>query len=94
MPNEAHDAISTTELVRNFSTVIDQVRIQRRPLAITKGNRIVAELAPPPKPGYPIAQLARLLAAAPKLKQDAAAMAGDLALIRRHAVSPGSSWGS
>ena len=55
------ESVTTTELVRNLSVVIDRVRLTGRRLAITKGSQTVAELSPPAKGGYPIARLGELL---------------------------------
>ncbi|AUB85624.1 hypothetical protein [Candidatus Thiodictyon syntrophicum] len=85
MRHDLNESVTTTELVRNLSVVIDRVRLTGRRLAITKGSQTVAELSPPAKSGYPIARLGELLASVPKLDGDARAMADDLALIRRAA---------
>lgn len=94
MSGEVHDTISTTQLARNLSAAIDRVRIHRRPLTITRGRRIVAELNPPPQDGYPVSKLAQLLESLPKLGEDAAGMTDDLARIRHHAPMPGNPWDS
>lgn len=92
MHPETPDTISTTELVRNLAVVIDRVRISGRRLAITKGNQTVAELSPPPKAGYPIADLGTLLASLPGLGEGAQSMADDFAQIRQRAALPGNPW--
>lgn len=94
MTRETHNTISTTELVRNLPAAIDRVRLDRRPLVITRGRRTVAELTPPPQGGYPVSKLAQLLESLPKLGEDALGMADDLARVRRHAPMPGSPWDS
>ena len=50
-------SISTTEMVRNLSAVIDKVRMSGQSLFITKGSQTVAQLSPPPKSGYPVDKL-------------------------------------
>ncbi|MGH8190298.1 MAG: hypothetical protein ACREP2_02505 [Rhodanobacteraceae bacterium] len=72
MATETSHVISTTQLARNLSAAIDRVRVQRRPLAIVKGKRIIAQLVPPPQEGYPIAGLATMLADLHQLGKDAA----------------------
>lgn len=94
MQTNPHEAITTTELVRNLAVVIDRVRITGRRLAITKGSQTVAELSPPSKAGYPIAQLGELLASLPKLGRGAQAMADDQKRIRRQATLPENPWAS
>jgi antitoxin (DNA-binding transcriptional repressor) of toxin-antitoxin stability system len=88
------ESVTTTELVRNLSVVIDRVRLTGRRLAITKGSQTVAELSPPAKAGYPISRLGELLASLPKLDPDDRAMADDLARIRRAGDLPDSPWDS
>lgn len=94
MPGAISNTISTTQLARHLAEVIDKVRVQRQPLAITKGRRTVAQLNPPPQHGYPITQLARLLASLPRLGNDATGMTDDLARIRRSSILPESPWAS
>lgn len=94
MKSSERTTISATELVRNLPAVIDRVRLSRRPLAITKGRQTVASLEPPPRTGYPIAQLAELLSAQPELGRGGASMADDLARIRRGADLPANPWDS
>jgi antitoxin (DNA-binding transcriptional repressor) of toxin-antitoxin stability system len=91
---DLNESVTTTELVRNLSVVIDRVRLTGRRLAITKGSQTVAELSPPAKAGYPIARLGELLASLPKLDADARAMADDLALIRQAGELPDTPWDS
>lgn len=89
---EKHAHITATELVRNLSAAIDQVRFSRRPLWITKGNQTIAELSPPPKNGYPISRLGEMLASLPTLGEGAADMHADQNHIRHQAVLPGNPW--
>ncbi|MFB1486682.1 MULTISPECIES: hypothetical protein [unclassified Thiocapsa] len=88
------ESVTTTELVRHLSVVIDRVRLTGRRLAITKGSQTVAVLSPPAKAGYPISRLGELLASLPKLDADDRAMADDLALIRRAGDLPNTPWDS
>ena len=87
MAKPSHNTMTATELVRNLSVAIDKVRITGQSLFITKGSQTVAQLCPPAKPGFPIAQLAALLKSLPKLGEDASAMTQDLKTIRRRAAS-------
>lgn len=94
MHAEMHETITATELARNLSGAIDRVRFNRRPLWITKGSQTVAELSPPPKAGYPIAQLSEMLASLPSLGEGASNMAADQNRIRLQAALPENPWGS
>ena len=51
------ESISATTLARNVSQTIDNVRISRTNILITKGNKVIAELSPPPKKGLSIHRL-------------------------------------
>jgi len=93
MEKPVHDAITTTELVRNLSIAIDKVRMTGHSLYITKGLQTVAELRPPPKLGLPINKLAIFLKSLPKLGDDTSDMAKDLETIRRQANLPENPWG-
>lgn len=92
MSNHSREAITATELVRNLSAVVDQVRISRRSVYITKGSLTVAELRPPPKAGYPISRLAEFLKSLPGLSDDASAFEEDLVTIKREARLPENPW--
>jgi len=84
--------ISTTELVRKLSDMIDQVRMSGKPLLIRKGTQTVAELRPPPKAGFPVTRLGELFESLPKLGNEKTAMTRDLARLRRKAVLPRDPW--
>ena len=90
--NMQHESISATELARNVAMSIDKVRLSGQSLFITKGTQTVAELCPPPKAGFPIAKLAELIAALPKLGDDAESMANDLNTSREKSKLPGNPW--
>ena len=87
-----HESISATELARNVSTSVDKVRVSGKSILITKGTQTVAKLSPPPKTGYPIDQLAEMIASLPGLGSDAEVMSNDIKIIRQHAKLPGTSW--
>jgi PHD/YefM family antitoxin component YafN of YafNO toxin-antitoxin module len=93
MQANSHEIITATDLARNLSAAIDRVRLNRRSLWITKGSQRVAELSPASKVGYPILQLADLLASLPRLDEGAADMASDQTAIRRQAALPENPWG-
>ena len=86
------NTISATELVRNLSVVIDQVRITGHSLYITKGSQTIAKISPPPKPGLAINKLAGLLKSLPKLGDDTKNMEADLTNIRRQTSLPDNPW--
>ena len=46
MANLLTPRISATELARNLASAIDQVRVSRSRLIITRGNQDVAQLVP------------------------------------------------
>jgi antitoxin (DNA-binding transcriptional repressor) of toxin-antitoxin stability system len=84
--------IKATDLVRNLSSTIDQVRISGRPLLITKGAKTVAELRPPPRVGFPVMRLQELLESLPKLGKAQAAMLRDMAKVRKKTGLPKDPW--
>jgi antitoxin (DNA-binding transcriptional repressor) of toxin-antitoxin stability system len=92
MYKSTHDSISATELVRNFSTAVDKVRMSGQSLYITKGTQTVAELSPPPKEGFPMNKLSELLQSLPKLGEDAEQMQKDLEIIRKYGELPENPW--
>ena len=94
MHHNTHETITATQLARNLAVAIDQVRISGKPLYITKGSQTIAELSPPPKVGFPMAKLAALLKALPKLEGDLSKMAVDIKKIKRSSRLPQSPWHS
>ena len=66
-------SITATQLSRNFSDLLNQVRYQHVTLEIMRGNELVAYVSPSPvAAGYPIDQLDRLLAGLPRLSAEEA----------------------
>ena len=67
-------SITATQLSRNFSDLLNQVRYQHVTLEVMRGNELVAYVSPPPvvAAGYPIDQLDRLLAGLPRLSAEEA----------------------
>lgn len=88
----AAKTITSTELVRNLSGMIDQVRISGRPLLIKKGRQTIAEIHPPSKVGFPLSKLGQLLESLPKLGDEKHSMSRDLEVVRRKAVLPRNPW--
>lgn len=84
--------IKATDLVRNLSSTIDQVRISGKPLLITKGAKAVAELRPPPKVGFPVLRLQELLESLPTLGKELKAMLRDLVNVRKKSGLPKDPW--
>jgi prevent-host-death family protein len=71
----SNQTITATTLSRNFSDFLNQVRYQGVTLEITRGAEVIARVSPPEKSasaGYPIDQLDRLLASAPRLSDQEA----------------------
>jgi antitoxin (DNA-binding transcriptional repressor) of toxin-antitoxin stability system len=76
------ETVSATKFARNVANYLDQVRYSGNTLAITKGSRVVAELAPPKPTGFSVSELANLIANAPKLGHTAATLSEDIKTIR------------
>ena len=90
---EEQKSISATTLARNVSESIDDVRISRKSVLITKGKKVIAQLSPAPKSGLSIQGLQRLLRSLPKLSSnDASQLNEDLKTIRNSAKLPGNPW--
>lgn len=85
------EGISATELVRNFSQVVDEVRMTGKTVEITKGARAIAQLVPPAKNGLPLSQLAAFFEAMPKLENESL-FNDDLQKVREAATLPESVW--
>ena len=92
MRDNLHETISATDLVRNFSAMIDKVRISGRSLYITKGIQTIAELKPPPKSGFPIKNLASFIKTLPSLGEDAKDLSQDIKSIKNSAQLPENPW--
>jgi hypothetical protein len=92
MRNVIHESISATELVRNFSAMVDKVRISGKSIYITKGIQTIAELSPPSKSGFPIQNLKNFIIALPSLNEDAQSMLDDVTSIKGNAKLPRNPW--
>ena len=88
----AAKTVTATEVVRNFSDILNQVRYQSAEFDIVRGKEVIARLMPPaPAGGVPLDQLGALLQALPRLgSREADALARDidrgLARMRTDAV--------
>jgi len=64
-------SITATNLARNFSDLLNQVRYQHITLEVMRGNELIAYVSPGPvAAGYPISQLDLLLAGLPRLSAE------------------------
>lgn len=75
-----HRRLSATEVARNFSDVLSQVRYQSVTVDVTRGREVIARISPAAAGGLPIAELDRLFAALPPLgEEEAEAFVADIA---------------
>lgn len=100
--------VNATEFSRGLSEFLNQVQYTGQVLDIERGKRVVARLSPvprvPPVPsvlpvpsvsvsnGFPIAQLADLLAKGALLAAERKRMAKDLAAVRSRLVAKADPW--
>lgn len=64
-------SITATQLARNFSDLLNQVRYQGLTLEVVRGDEVVACISPPSAAsGFPVAELDRLLASLPRLSDE------------------------
>jgi hypothetical protein len=88
----AAKTITATDLVRNFSDVLNQVLYESTEFEIVRGKEVVARLVPPaPTGGVPLDRLDELLKQLPRLgAQEADVFARDiergLARVRTDAI--------
>ena len=94
MANQFVHRISATELARNLASVIDQVRVARQPMTITRGNQDIAQIVPVLKSSVQLSDLALVLNRHRVSLSPGLSFADDLAKIRQSAVLPDSSWDS
>jgi len=93
MRHEATESITATALARNMAQTIDNVRITRTSVLITKDAKIIAKLSPPPKKGLPINGLVSLLKSLPKLNtNDSLELSESIKKVRSTAKLPGNPW--
>lgn len=84
--------ISATELARNLASVIDQVRMSRYRMVITRGNQDIAQLTPVASQHFTLADLNKLLQANRLSATERQAFSQDLNSIRQAATLPQSPW--
>ncbi len=84
--------ISATDLARNLSTVIDQVRVARTRMTITKGNQDIAQIVPIVSSNTTIADLNQLLKANRLNNKQKKLFLADINTIANKASLPASSW--
>ncbi|MEE9310102.1 MAG: hypothetical protein V3U64_03710 [Cocleimonas sp.] len=92
MVNKLLQRISATDLARNLASVIDQVRVARLPMTITRGNQDIAQIVPVINSTITVADLSTLLKKHQLTKSQKQTFADDLANIRQSATLPDSSW--
>ena len=86
------EKISTTELARNLSSIIDRVRINHTHITITKRNQSIAELIPAHQQGFPVARLAEFLKNQSLAPVNQKEFSKDLDLIRKKSSLPDNPW--
>lgn len=84
--------ISATELARNLASVIDQVRVSRYRMVITRGNQDIAQITPVAKQNFTLADLDKLLQRNRLSAAERKSFSHDLKSIRQAATLPQSPW--
>lgn len=92
MANQLIQRISATELARNLASVIDQVRMARLPMTITRGNQDIAQIVPVINRTVSLLELSVLLKKTHLSNSHKQLFKDDLATIRQSASLPRSSW--
>lgn len=93
MREDSTESITATELARNVSQTIDNVRINRKSILITRGKKVIAKLSPPPQKGLSINGLIGLMGSLPALEdEDIVQMSNDMKMARDSAKLPESPW--
>lgn len=90
--NHSKQTISATELARNLASVIDQVRVNRTEMTITRGTQAVAKLVPATPTGATLDDLERLLSRNTLSRDDRRSFSEDLQTIRESSTLPDSPW--
>jgi antitoxin (DNA-binding transcriptional repressor) of toxin-antitoxin stability system len=81
--------ITVTQLARNLADFMNRVAYRGERFTVMRGNREIAEIGPAPR-GRPLAELAAVLDALPRLSaSDAESFAADLDETRRSVGPPG-----
>lgn len=93
MRPEITESITATVLARNMAQTIDNVRMTRTSVLITKGTKVIAKLSPPPKKGLSVNGLVELLKSLPKLSaNDSLQMSENIKMVRAAAKLPENPW--
>ena len=93
MRPEVTESITATALARNMAQTIDNVRMTRTSVLITKGTKVIAKLSPPPKNGLSVNGLIGLLKSLPKLSSnDSLQMSENIRKVRTAAKLPENPW--
>ena len=92
MVNQLIQRISATDLARNLASVIDQVRVARLPMTITRGNQDIAQIIPVVNSTVSLSDLVSLLKRSSISKQQKQSFADDLSHVRQSATLPNSDW--
>lgn len=89
--------VTATELARNLSALLGEIRYRRIDLEVTKGDEVIARVLPPEaRPaGCSVDRLDDLFRRLPRLEpQEAEAFASDIREAHRALVESGSAWDS
>ena len=92
MASQLIQRISATDLARNLASVIDQVRVGRLPMTITRGNQDIAQIVPVINSTVSLADLDFLLSKNQLSKRNKQLFADDLSNIRQSATLNDSPW--
>jgi antitoxin (DNA-binding transcriptional repressor) of toxin-antitoxin stability system len=92
MVNQLIQRISATDLARNLASVIDQVRVARLPMTITRGNQDIAQIVPVINSTITLADLSSLVKKNQLTKSQKQTFADDLSSIRQSAMLPDTHW--
>lgn len=92
MAHQLDKKISATELARNLATVIDQVRVARMPIIITRGNKDIAQISPVVNTEITVSDLAMLIRNNTLSRSQRKTFADDLGTVRQAATLPASDW--
>lgn len=84
--------ISATELARNLASIIDQVRVSRYRMVITRGNQDIAQITPVVNQHFTLGDLNTLLQRNRLNANERQAFRHDLNSLRQAATLPASPW--
>lgn len=84
--------ISATNLARNLSSAVEQVRLTGKSLNVKKGNKTIAILSPPPAIGISVDELIELLESLPAVNEKDDTLKKDMDTIRNSSNIPESPW--